>query len=235
MFSSLLAVYGCLLQPFLSVPLSHILPCFGPWEGFQRGTRYGMNGPVDRQDMAYKGQGTITLEEGSANALLGCTGVGDKTVKFQHAGRSPRISKVLEKPFFCVFQVHPELTWADIMTSPISVSLTGGGWTPTLAQRWVAGYPRLAGCLGHNCGMGTLGNVGNTNHKHWSDGKRVMAGGGEHVQLVSSILTAFRSESTMVRICKNLLLRYLGAKKSSSVWLSSGKRLHNDGKSPCYQ
>ena len=30
-------------------------------------------GPVARQAMAYKGQGTITLEEGSAKALLGCT------------------------------------------------------------------------------------------------------------------------------------------------------------------
>ena len=44
--------------------------------------RYGVNGPVDRQDMAYKGQGTITLEEGSAKARLGCTGVGGNIVKF---------------------------------------------------------------------------------------------------------------------------------------------------------
>jgi len=49
-----------------------------------------MNGPVDRQDMACKGQGTITLEEGSANALLGCTSCGGQNCKVSACGKKPK-------------------------------------------------------------------------------------------------------------------------------------------------
>ena len=203
-----LFIAGCLLQPFLSVPLSHILPCFGPWEGFQRGTCVGWMGQwIDRTWPTRVKEPSLWRKDLQMRCL-DAHPVGDKTVKFQHAGRSPRISKVLEKPCWR-FSSAPR---ADIMTSwhrtSQSRSQAGGGhplWHRGGLLKGIQGWLDVWA----SCGMGTLGNVGNTYKsqalylaKEWWQ-----QGGGEHVQLVSSILTAFRSESTMVRICKNLLLR----------------------------
>ena len=66
---------------------------------------YGMNGPVDRQDMAYKGQGTITLEEGSAKALLGCTSCGGQNCKVSACGKKPKDIKGLGEAMLAFFKL----------------------------------------------------------------------------------------------------------------------------------